>query len=97
VERLRGAFAGALGKNNVVDLKPIMVSEDFGLFGLEGHQIPLVLFLLGTSSAQQLQESRQTGKPVASLHSSLFLPQAEPALRTGITATTSAVLDLLKK
>ncbi len=96
VERLRGVFSGALGKGNVADLKPIMVSEDFGLFGLE-HQIPLVLFLLGTSSAAQLQESQRTGKPVASLHSSLFLPQAEPALRTGIMATTSAVLDLLKK
>jgi len=96
VERLRGVFAGALGKGNVADLKPIMVSEDFGLFGLD-HQIPLVLFLLGTSSAEQLQESQRTGKPVASLHSSLFLPQAEPALRTGIVATTSAVLDLLKK
>jgi hippurate hydrolase len=96
VLRLKGVFAGALGEGNVVDLKPIMVSEDFGLFGLEGHRIPL-LFLLGTSSAQQLEESRRTGKPVASLHSSLFLPQAEPALRTGITATTSAVLDLLKK
>jgi hippurate hydrolase len=97
VERLKGAFGRALGQANVVDLKPIMVSEDFGLFGLEGHQIPLVLFLLGTSSAQQLQESQRTGKPVASLHSSLFLPQAEPALRTGITATTSAVLDLMGK
>jgi hippurate hydrolase len=97
VERLKGVFAGALGQGNVVDMKPIMVSEDFGLFGLDGHQIPLVLFLLGTSSAQQLQESRRTGKPVPSLHSSLFLPQAEPALRTGITATVSAVLDLLKK
>jgi amidohydrolase len=94
VERLKGAFGRALGEANVVDLKPIMVSEDFGLFGLDGHQIPLVLFLLGTSSAEQLQESQRTGKPVASLHSSLFLPQAEPALRTGITATTSAVLDL---
>jgi hippurate hydrolase len=97
VDRLRGIFTEALGKPNVVDLKPIMVSEDFGLFGLDGHQIPLVLFLLGTSSAQQLEESRRTGKPVPSLHSSQFLPQAEPALRTGITATTSAVLDLLKK
>jgi amidohydrolase len=97
VERLRGVFGKALGSANVVDLKPIMVSEDFGLFGLEGHQMPLVLFLLGTSSAQQLEESRRTGKPVASLHSSKFLPQAEPALRTGITATTSAVLDLLKR
>jgi hippurate hydrolase len=97
VERLKGVFGRALGADNVVDLKPIMVSEDFGLFGLEGHRIPLVLFLLGTSSSQQLQESRLTGKPVPSLHSSLFLPQAEPALRTGITATTAALLDLLKK
>src|ERR1019366_3641095 len=96
VVRLKGVFSSALGDGNVVALKPIMVSEDFGLFGLEGHQIPLVLFLLGTSSAQQLEESQRTGKPVPSLHSSLFLPQAEPALRTGITATTSAVLDLLK-
>jgi hippurate hydrolase len=97
VERLRGAFTGALGKDSVVDLKPIMVSEDFGLFGLEGRQIPLVLFLLGTSSPEQLAESRRTGKPMPSLHSNMFLPDAEPALRTGITATTSAVLDLLKK
>ena len=96
-ERLHTAFAGALGAGNVVDLKPIMVSEDFGLFGLEGHQIPTVIFQLGTSSAQQLQDSRRTGKPLPSLHSSLFLPQAEPAMRTGIVATSSAVLDLLKK
>jgi amidohydrolase len=97
VERLKDVFASALGGGNVVEIKPIMVSEDFGLFGLEGRRIPLVQFQLGTSSAQQLEEARQGGKPVPSLHSSLFLPQAEPALRTGITATTSAVLDLLKK
>ena len=95
--RLKAAFSTALGAANVSEVKPIMVSEDFGLFGLEGHQIPTVMFQLGTSSARQLQESRDTGKPVASLHSSLFLPQAEPALRTGIVASTSAVLDLLKK
>jgi hippurate hydrolase len=97
VDRLKRVFAGALGDSRVVEVKPVMVSEDFGLFGLDGHQIPLVLFLLGTSSAEELQEARRTGKPVPSLHSSLFLPQAEPALRTGITATASAVLDLLKK
>ena len=97
MERLKTVFASALGGGNVVELKPIMVSEDFGLLGLEGHRIPLVQFQLGTSSAQQLEESRQGGRPVPSLHSSLFLPQAEPALRTAITATASAVLDLLQK
>jgi hippurate hydrolase len=96
-QRLKTTFAASLGEGNVAELKPIMVSEDFGLFGLEGHQIPTVMFQLGTSSAQQLSESQRTGKPVASLHSSLFLPQAEPALRTGIVASTSAVLNLLKR
>lgn len=95
--RLHSDFAAALGAANVVDLGPIMVSEDFGLFGLSGHQIPTVMFQLGVTSAAQLQESRRTGKPVPSLHSSLFLPQAEPAMRTGIVATSSAALDLLKK
>ena len=95
-DRLKAVFGRVLGPANVLDEKPIMVSEDFGLFGLD-RQIPLVQFQLGTSSAAQLEEARRTGKPVPSLHSSLFLPQAEPALRTGILTTTSAVLDLLAK
>jgi hippurate hydrolase len=75
----------------------MMVSEDFGLFGLPGHQIPTVIFQLGALSAQQIAESRRTGTPVPSLHSSTFYPQVEPAMRAGIIATTAAVLDLLKK
>jgi len=95
--RLRGAFAAALGADHVIESKPYMVSEDFGLFGLEGHQIPTVDFQLGASSAQQLQDNLTGKKALPSLHSSLFLPQIDPALVTGIVASTSAVLDLLKK
>ncbi|MGA3019828.1 MAG: amidohydrolase [Bryobacteraceae bacterium] len=95
--RLRGAFEAALGPANVLEAKPMMVSEDFGLFGLSGHQIPTVMFQLGAVSAQQIEESRRTGTPLPSLHSSVFYPQVEPALRAGIVATTSAVLELLKR
>jgi len=79
-----------------VDARPIMVSEDFGQLGL-GREIPVTLFFLGASSAQQIEESRKSGKPLPSLHSSLFFPQAEPALRTGMLATASAVMELLKR
>ncbi len=96
-ERLRGAFQASLGAANVTESKPMMVSEDFGLFGLSGHQIPSVIFQLGAVSAQQIEDSRRTGNPLPSLHSSVFYPQVEPALRAGIVATTSAVLELLKK
>jgi amidohydrolase len=95
--RLRPVFAAALGDANVIDGKPEMVSEDFGLFGLEGRQIPIFMFRLGAADPQRLAESRRTGTPLPSLHSSLFYPEMEPAIRTGVIATTAAVLDLLKR
>jgi hippurate hydrolase len=95
--RLKRVFAAALGAANVIDDDPIMVSEDFGLFGLDGHQIPSLQFQLGAAFPEKLEEARRTGVPVTTLHSSLFYPQFEPALRTGIVATAAAVLDLLKK
>ncbi len=95
--RLRGAFAAALGEENVVEAKRLMVSEDFGLFGLDGRQIPAVMFLLGAADPEKLAESRRTGKTLPSLHSSLFYPDLEAALRTGVVATTAAVLELMKK
>jgi hippurate hydrolase len=94
--RLRGAFVAELGEGNVIEAKRLMVSEDFGLFGLEGRQIPTCMFFLGAADPSKLAESLRTGTPLPSLHSSLFYPQAEPALRTGILAMTSAVIELMQ-
>ena len=94
-ERLAGAFVKALGQANVSPAAPIMGSEDFGLFSLE-HQIPATMFWLGASDPVKLQESRDTGRPMPSLHSALFAPVPEPTLRTGVKAMTTALLELMK-
>ena len=96
-QRLRPAFAAALGEGNVIEGRPEMASEDFGLFGLENRQIPIFMLRLGAADPQKLAESRRTGQPLPSLHSSLFYPQAEPAIRTGVAAMTAAAVELLKK
>ncbi|MGA2183064.1 MAG: amidohydrolase [Bryobacteraceae bacterium] len=95
--RMNGVFVAALGERNVVDPGPEMGSEDFGLFGLAGRQIPIFMFKLGATAPARLEESKRTGTPLPSLHSSLFYPEAEPAIRTGVMAMTAAVLDLLRK
>ena len=95
--RVKQACAAALGESNIVEVERIMVSEDFGQYGLANRQIPTMMFELGALSHQQLEESRRTGKPLPSLHSAIFFPEVEPALRTGIIATTAAALDILKK
>ncbi|HEY0319499.1 MAG TPA: amidohydrolase [Pyrinomonadaceae bacterium] len=95
--RLSKLFSTTLGAQNVVSFPPIMGAEDFGRFGLEEHQIPTVLFWVGAADPLKLAESKRTGKPLPSLHSSLFAPLPEPTIRTGVKAMTSAVLELMKR
>ncbi len=96
-DRLRAVCVRTIGADNVVKLHPEMVSEDFGLFGLEGHQIPTVMLRLGAVAPEKVAESKATGKPLPSLHSAYFAPQPEPTIRTGVLVMTASVLDLMGK
>ncbi|HUK91606.1 MAG TPA: amidohydrolase [Blastocatellia bacterium] len=96
IERLAGVFKKEFGPDRVVKAPPVMGSEDFGNFALEGHQIPACMFWLGAVEPSRVAKARETGTPLPSLHSSLFEPLPEPTLRTGIKAMTSAVIELMK-
>ncbi len=95
--RVATAMKAALGADNVVALEPVMGSEDFGQLGLEGHQIPTMMFRVGAIDAERIAKSKQTGVPLPSLHSSLFWPVPEPTIRTGVRAMSAAVLEIMKK
>jgi hippurate hydrolase len=97
VARLKPVFVAALGASSVEDWHAEMGSEDFGLFGLPGHQIPAFFLRLGASDPEKLAESQRTGIPVPGLHSALFAPIASPTIRTGVLAMSAAVFDLMKK
>jgi hippurate hydrolase len=95
--RVVGAMKTSLGADNLVQLEPVMGSEDFGQFGLEDHKIPTFMFRVGAIDAERIAQSKETGVPLPSLHSSLFWPVPEPTIRTGVKAMTVAVLELMKK
>lgn len=94
--KVKNALAGALGPQNVFDENPIMASEDFGVFGLDNHQIPTVLFWLGAMDPDKFAGAVKTGKPLPGLHTSKFAPVPETTLRTGVTAMSSAAIALLQ-
>ena len=94
-ERLRAAATAALGKDHVLEAHAVMGSEDVGLFSLDG-KIPAVMYWLGAADANKLEESLKSGVPLPSLHSPLFTPVYEPAIKTGVTTMTAMALDLLK-
>ena len=93
--RLQRVFVKKLGAENVIERKPIMGSEDFGIFSM-GEKIPAVIFWLGAYDPAKVADSEKTGKPLPSPHSPLFAPLPEPTLRTGVTAMTDAALELLQ-
>jgi hippurate hydrolase len=95
-ERVAKALASALGQDKVVRISPVMGSEDFGYLSLN-QQIPAAYFFIGASDPAKIEQSRQTGVPLPSLHSSLFAPVPEPTIRTGVKMLTVAALDLMKK
>ena len=95
--KVKSAIVKAIGAQNVLEEEPIMASEDFGLFGLEGHKIPTMLFWLGAVEPQKFAEAAAAGKLTAGLHTARFQPDPELTLRTGVTAMTSVALSLLHK
>src|SRR5580658_2459108 len=95
--RVKAALVTALGAQNVFEEDPIMASEDFGLFGLEGHRIPTVIFWLGAMDPVKLAAAQAAGKSLPGPHTSLFEPVPEPTLRTGVTAMTSVAIALLQR
>ena len=95
-ERLANAIGKAIGHENVIKSPPLMASEDFGVLNLD-RQIPSFYFWLGAMAPEKIAASKKSGKPLPSLHSSLFELLPEPTLRTGVKAMTTAVMELMKK
>jgi hippurate hydrolase len=75
--------------------KPVMGGEDFSEYGRTEHKIPICMFMVGAVSEAAMKESARAGKSLPSLHSPIFAPAPEPTIKTGVTAMTAAVLELL--
>ncbi|HEY0983555.1 amidohydrolase [Schlesneria sp.] len=94
VERVIPAFREALGEDNVVPVEPSMGGEDFSQYGLAG--VPIFMFRLGSVTPERMNALRDAGKAPDSLHSPFYYPDAPETIKTGVTAMSAAVLELMK-
>src|SRR6266540_3305459 len=95
--RLVAVWKKELGADNVEKIDPVMVSEDFSEYSLPDHSIPACDFFIGAVDPAKIADSKKTGTPLPSVHSSKFAPVPEPTIRVGIIGMTSAVLELMRK
>ncbi len=92
-QRLRRVLESALGKDKVVIEEPITGSEDFSYFTAQG--IPGFYFDLGGADPEKFAQAKADGTMLPSNHSSLFAPDVDPALHTGIAAEVAVLRNLL--
>jgi amidohydrolase len=95
--RVAASLEKAVGKDNVVAGKPVMASEDFSLFALSDPKPPICMFWLGAVDPAKIKDAEEKKTRLPSLHSSEFAPLPEPAIRAGVKAMTTVVMDLLQK
>ncbi len=96
-KRLSGTFGRVLGAENVLATPPSTVGEDFSRYGRTEPQVPICMYWLGTADPQKLTQSQQAGTNLPSLHSPLFAPLPEPAIRAGVKTMSAAVIDLMNR
>ena len=94
VEKVQRSFVNTLGDDKVVQVSPVMGGEDFGMFGRVEPIIPTALFWLGAVNNEVYEKAKRDDLTLPSLHSDLFLPDADPAINTGVEAMSNAIVDL---
>jgi hippurate hydrolase len=94
--QVTAAFEAAFGKANVVDLPPVLGSEDFGDFG-RAAGAPSLMFWVGGSPPEKHAAAAGDLTKLPSLHSSAWAPDREPTLKTATAALTAAAMAVLAK
>lgn len=93
--RLAAALSNTLGAGNVLETERVMGAEDFGELSRAGG-FPGVMLWLGAADPAKFAAAKAKGEALPSMHSALFAPDKERTLKTGVTALTAALLELLK-
>ena len=92
VDKIVAAAGKSIGANNVKDAEPLMLGEDYAMYGQTVHKVPSVLYWLGTVSEERIK----SGMDLPGLHSPFYFPDPSKSIETGVTVNVQAMMDLMK-
>ena len=97
-ERVASLFKKQFGEQRVIETKPVMGGEDFSRFYLaDKANVQSMIFWVGGVPQAEMDAAAKSGKPLPSLHSPYWAPDAEKVIATASEALTLAAMDLMKK
>ncbi len=84
--------AKAIGEENAIYTEPTMGGEDFAWYGKTKHDVPTMMYWLGTVTPEKIESGSNPG-----LHSPFYFPVPKETIATGVKVSTQAMLDLMAK
>jgi amidohydrolase len=96
-DHLLQLFGSHFGSARVVEVKPIMASEDFSRYWLADKSKQSVIFWVGGVPKAKWDAVKGDTLKLPALHSPLWAPDADAVISTATEAMTVATLDILKK
>ena len=82
----------AIGTDNVLDAEPQMVGEDFACYGSTDHDVPTILYWLGTVPDERLGMDNLPG-----LHSPFYYPKVKQTIETAIKVNTKTMISMMNE
>jgi hippurate hydrolase len=93
-KKLKDCFNKYIGIGSVVKIKPMMIGEDFSVYGQQTDSIPSYILWMGTLSAERKSKSIQANTEIPALHTSKFAPDYEQCIPRNVIMMSAAMLEL---
>jgi amidohydrolase len=90
--RVTAALKKTLGDARVSEAIPIMGAEDFSEYAAPG--VPILMMWVGAVNPDTLAKAQKDGTILPGLHSSLFAPDPQPTITTGVDALVTAAREV---
>jgi len=91
------SFGSILGSENVIEVEPLTVGEDFARYGRTDEKVPIAMFWLGTVNKVKFKTHFDQEIPLPGLHNPEFYPDFSPTYKTGVRAMAKAAIDLFNR
>ncbi len=85
-----------LGEENIINVDPAMVGEDFGLYACTPENVPICLIWLGSTNPEVMEAYYTNGEVPPPLHSPHLNPDYPATIETGIKAMVANVIGLFE-
>ncbi|WFL76898.1 amidohydrolase [Altererythrobacter arenosus] len=97
-EERAAAFRARFGEDRVIQWPAVMGGEDFSQFRRAApDDVKSMIFWISGTPDEMLTALKEEGKPLPSLHSPFWAPDAEKVIATGAEALAGAALELMPR